>query len=411
MHGVIDLRPSVILNKRRNNFGTPIPQIKVDNWMNDWWLFNTNDGSGPAVIPDPGDAFDVADDYSSVGYDLTLTYRGNPTLLATGSGPFAATNSIGFSGASQYVERADQSQLRVPATGDLTFAVWAYLNAPASTEQVVFAKRDNTHTEYEVFYFPLYRSYGVRFRTASSGWDYVSGNNRITAGRWYLLVLQYDRTNNRLSLSFNNNPPIWVNAFLGGGTQGAAFRIAGNATSAPNYFNGRLAHLMRWQRLLNAGELNALFSTDPQFLSGPTAQFHAAGGDPPPNYPAASALPAAPSDCAAEVEGDNTVTVSWVNNAVNAIAIEIWRSTDGAAYERVGKVRAWEADDYLDSTADTSAHAYAYKVRAMNYAGFSDYSNEAATAAAEPQAFADPEGGTFVDPEGGGTFMDPNPDS
>jgi hypothetical protein len=102
------------------------------------------------------------------------------------------------------------------------------------------------------------------------------------------------------------------------------------------------------------------------------------------------------------VDGDNEVDLSWTYNAIGpGNWHEIYRSEDGGAFARIAVASPGKSTLH-DATADTSAHAYAYKVLARNKFGRSGYSETV-----NSTGFVDPEGGHFVDPEAAGIFQDP----
>ena len=97
--------------------------------------------------------------------------------------------------------------------------------------------------------------------------------------------------------------------------------------------------------------------------------------------------PAAPSHLAATAVSDAAIELTWNDNADNEQGFELECSTDGAAWTLVGVTLAnatSSSDDGL--VAET---AYAYRVRAFNDAGVSDYSNLASAVTLAKPTLAD----------------------
>jgi FtsP/CotA-like multicopper oxidase with cupredoxin domain len=90
--------------------------------------------------------------------------------------------------------------------------------------------------------------------------------------------------------------------------------------------------------------------------------------------PAASP-PAAPTNLQAALVAGPQVDLTWVDNAANETAYEVERSDDGGAFALLQTLAA-DAQSYSDLTV-TDGHLYDYRVRAVNGATPSAYSNVA----------------------------------
>jgi hypothetical protein len=86
-------------------------------------------------------------------------------------------------------------------------------------------------------------------------------------------------------------------------------------------------------------------------------------------------VPTAPSELAATALSANQIGLIWTENASNETGFEIERSLDDVNWELIANVAA-DVTDFLDSEllANTT---YAYRVRAYNFSGSSEYSNTA----------------------------------
>jgi regulation of enolase protein 1 (concanavalin A-like superfamily)/fibronectin type 3 domain-containing protein len=86
-------------------------------------------------------------------------------------------------------------------------------------------------------------------------------------------------------------------------------------------------------------------------------------------------VPAAPSSLNATVGAGSQVALTWADNSTDESGFEVERSADNGAFARVATTVAG-ATNYLDVGLETGK-AYAYRVRAVNAAGASGYSNTA----------------------------------
>lgn len=109
--------------------------------------------------------------------------------------------------------------------------------------------------------------------------------------------------------------------------------------------------------------------------------FFCATGSPPPGYAAPSVVPDAPTLFVSLPSA--SIVVEWLNNAVNALAIEIWRSVTDVGdplnpqpFELVYTANAYREITWTDPSTYTSSNLYAYKARAVNYAGASAFTAE-----------------------------------
>ncbi|MFH1017053.1 MAG: fibronectin type III domain-containing protein [Pseudomonadota bacterium] len=109
--------------------------------------------------------------------------------------------------------------------------------------------------------------------------------------------------------------------------------------------------------------------------------------------------PDAPTGLAAETIDSAQIRISWTNNADNAESISVERKTTGD-YAEITSVTA-EKVSYVDSGLSSKTQ-YFYRVRAVNGAGNSDYSNEAdATTQLGPRDAPDAPANLTLTPAGG----------
>ncbi len=123
-------------------------------------------------------------------------------------------------------------------------------------------------------------------------------------------------------------------------------------------------------------------------LGGASPWSVAAAATTPPDVvpPPPPAVPAAPSNLAAQAAGPTSIVLSWSDNAADETGFVIERSTNGSAFAALVTLPA-DSTAHRDDTA-AAGTAYAYRVRAANAAGQSAASNEAS--ATTPGAGAAP---------------------
>ena len=192
--------------------------------------------------------------FDSSGNDLHFSAVGGPL---SGAGKIGA--ALALDGDGQMIEHTDDPLLRL--TGDFTIAFWANFNA--GNESVTLQRwGDNTTA-----------TVGIEWYAADGG---VPGQQRLYAhlvgsapssvfldfapvvGTWYLIVLRVSGTT--MKLSVNAGTPAT-------GTASARADIARPTTfggiwgmASFSAFNGRLDHIMQWNRALSDGEVAGLFN-------------------------------------------------------------------------------------------------------------------------------------------------------
>jgi hypothetical protein len=364
--------PSPVIGRLRNNAGVPTAQSSLRSDFVSSWIFPVSTGYPAGLYDDLGDTL--------TGGPLTLTPNGtvNPPAVISTTPPAAVwPRSIQFSvGQNQYLSRADEAALRVGDASSVTFAVWVRLEPLYFQESGIISKRSDAVLEYELSFSGTSRRFNWLIETG--GFVYSASTPGVALGQWYLVVAWWDGERRQVGISLNNSAPTFGGILgVGAGGSGVEFRIANSSRSGTRFFLGQINSVCRWNRVLNDTERNFIFASNVADIV--FGGFTSATSDPPPGYDAPEALPAAPSDLV--VDGSSGLAVlEWVNNAVNALGIEIWRSVDGAAYELVWSANAYRDAAWTDTSSDTNQHTYGYKIRAVNYAGASDFTAEVFTA-------------------------------
>jgi hypothetical protein len=98
------------------------------------------------------------------------------------------------------------------------------------------------------------------------------------------------------------------------------------------------------------------------------------GSAEPPQPPAASQAPAAPTGLVAQVNSAGAVLLQWVDRSDTETGFGVWRREGNGAWARIGVVTP-NTPHFTDRGA-RPGRQYAYRVRAHNQQGASDWSNE-----------------------------------
>jgi hypothetical protein len=197
-----------------------------------------------------------------------------------------------------------------------------------------------------------------------------------TSNDWNFITLVY---NTNTLVLYINGTQVASNtslAFNSVGTTTNASRIGNlNGTNAFNtgngFFSGQLDNFAIFGKALTPADITALMNDTYMTVTATTQAL--------PN------LPGDPTGLAGTAQGPNKVNLSWTSNGAAIInGFELWRSpANNANYEVVTTIPG-NTTAYADSglAANTT---YYYKLRAVNEASYSNYSNEInVTTAANP---------------------------
>jgi len=369
--------PSPIIGRLRTNAATPTPIVTLRSGLAQYW--SVSSGGAPYVYPDPGDMFDG---FSSSLADDNLTpvqIHGAPGVVGLAGGA-RWDAALVLNGTSQYGDLADTTLLRFST--DITFAALVQVTSKVGVRMIVAKSKPSTNQhEYSL----AYDAVSNRFV-----WSVTDGTARRLAygplnpqvGLWYLLVADYDKTLRVASLTVNSTPTSVRTSGVTSDTAGAVFRIGADADGS--FFKGGIEMVARWNRLLNEAEKASLFTTWLYTLINGSPVFKAASDSPPTGYPLPSAIPAVP-DLSVSFSSPFLV-LDWVNNAPNAMAIEVWREISDASqpllpgavepYRLVYTANSYLEAGWTDPVSYSSSNTYAYKIRALNLAGASAFSAE-----------------------------------
>jgi hypothetical protein len=178
--------------------------------------------------------------------------------------------------------------------------------------------------------------------------------------------------NPMISANGTSNGIVWVlDDFLNGTgghpNSGPAVLHAYDATTLKELYNSSMNGTL--DRLGNAVKFTVPTVANGKVYVGTQTGLYIFGLFPPP-----TAVPAAPSDLSATATGPNSVGLNWTDNATNARAVKILRSTSSASdFVQIAQVNPF-ATTYTDTTVNPATQ-YFYQVVATNALGDSGTSN------------------------------------
>lgn len=356
----------------------PLAPVLISTGQVNCWCHGFEDGGGGY----PGTWFDNV--FGGVGLANAAA-----VLSAAAAGRWGGYSTV-FNGAAS-LSSADSTALRAPGNIPLTFSVWVKLSTLVGDHPII-SKRGAGGIEYELRYDSTVQRWVWAFWNSTTGILYNAISfQRPAVGTWYLLFCEWDAANLVARLSINAGFPqsdavgsAWAY------TLGQVFRIGEGHTGS---LNGQLQDVTRWNRLLTQSEKIAVMGRSMVDLySVITAASPGSTGSGIYGYPVASA-PVATLDFALDTSGANPV-LSWVNDAVDSISVEIQRD-DGAGF--VTLTQTYHDDAWTDEDVTLPA-SVTYRIRSINPFGASAWSAELSTTAGS-SAIVDGEG-TVTDGEG-----------
>ena len=143
---------------------------------------------------------------------------------------------------------------------DFSYSGWIYLNTAASTYMEIFVKWSGTgdnreHTLYtnnSKFYWDVSTDGG-----SGGSIRRVIDGTTLATGRWYHVYLEHDAANNHIGISVDNNT-MTTTANTDGVHDGTApFKFSTSSST----FDGRLASVGFWKRLLTAAERTEMINS------------------------------------------------------------------------------------------------------------------------------------------------------
>jgi subtilase family serine protease len=177
-------------------------------------------------------------------------------------------------------------------------------------------------------------------------------------------------------------------------TPGSAALTAGHSrqfsVTARDQFGVALSRQPAWTWSLAAGRgalsATGLYTAPAAGSGSATVRVSGGGQSATASVTYAPPTPAAPGGLTAQAVSSGWILLTWADSSSNQTGFVIERSTDGGVWRQVGAVAANVR--FFDDTTTSSAHTYAYRVRAYNGFGVSAFSNT--TAAVRPASAARP---------------------
>lgn len=269
-------------------------------------------------------------------HDLTETSG----TIAASSGPGNITGSRDFErGDTELFEVADHADL---STGNIDFTLCAWVNIESKNSgdaAGILQKADADDLEFDLNYNDALNAFQWRV-SSGNGFANLTGVTSTSAsnGTWYFVVAWHDSVNNVIGISVNNATPVTAGYTHGSYDSAAPFRIGGYS-DYNQYWDGLIAGVGFWKRVLTASERRALYNngsgiTYSQLVASPfvrTVTVKSSGGD----YTSLAAAEAGEQgdltsldwqldiECYASAAGDSTqVTINgWTTDATRYIRI------------------------------------------------------------------------------------------
>jgi hypothetical protein len=191
----------------------------------------------------------------------------------------------------------------------------------------------------------------------------VYSTSPINDGNWHSIAMTRDATTGQVQIyvdgALNNSGTFDT------GIKAAQFYLIGALTdrnssgyvTGANYFNGQLDDIRVYNRVLSSGEISQI-----------------------------GAAPSAPLDLSASPIRDSSsmLALSWANTSDVAQNVQVERKTGaGGTYEQIATLSG-TATTYFDTNLEAGTQYY-YRVQASDFAGASDYSNEANSSPPKPE--------------------------
>jgi len=292
------------------------------------------------------------------GNGRTLSANNSPTFSSTDK--VEGSHAIDFNGSNEDVTVNTSS-------GD-------YLRGGYAAKTVAFwMKSDVSNSNRGIFDFGgSDDGLSMRINSNSLIAGIASSNTRrsistsFSSTAWNHVALVYNGSTLRMYL---NGVEVASNTSLGfssvGTTSDGSMIGDDNGSNSLNtsfgQFDGRFDDFMILSSALSADEIVSVMNDTYGAVTATTQALPAA--------------PATPTDLAGAAEGTNKANLTWTNNAGVVANYEVWRSPVTNTNYELAAVLSGSAVAFSDSTL-IQATTYYYKVRAVNEASNSDYSNE-----------------------------------
>lgn len=218
---------------------------------------------------------DAVDSHSN-GYDLTETGG----TIASGSGPAGTANTArdfeDANGDDFRIADASAPNLSMGSTDDFSIAFFAKLERNDINLSAVTKSDNNNIHEYEV----RYSDSGAWHFKVASGAAYANFTTAVsdaafTTGQWYFIVARHDAVNDTIDIGIDGDTTPSSTAYTHGCWDGTAPFYLGQSGNNSVYFDGMLAQVRIWRKVLSTAEVTWLYNAG----AGRTyAEIVAAGG-------------------------------------------------------------------------------------------------------------------------------------
>jgi len=302
--------------------------------------YDFSEGSGTATV-----------DSSGAGHSGRLM---NDAAWTTGK----FGNGLSFDGVNDYVEVSNPDSLNF-GTADFTIEAWIQRNGGHGLHgREILSKTSPTSWVSGSKEFYINGENRLAFGSYDTG--EIASSATITDANWHHVAVTFQASTKQVKLYIDGvQDGAGTLNLLADGT-GRVVRVGAVATSATQYFMGKLDEIRVYQRVLSRSEIHADMVREINPLSPP----------PPPSPPAA------PGSLAANAASTSQINLSWADNSNNETGFEIDRATSATGPWTQIATTAAGVTGFADSGLN-AATTYYYRARATNTAGDSANSGTA----------------------------------
>lgn len=189
--------------------------------------------------------------------------------LTETSGTIAAAAGPGGVGGSRDFEEADTERFQANdhadlSTGDVDFTLEAWVNLESVDAETFLSKWTigGNQREYQLRYDSGEDRF--EFTVSSTGADTVTllaeAFGAVSLGTWYQVIVWHDSVNDEIGIAINAGTPDTLSHSAGVFDSTATFAIGGRSSVTSDAFDGLIAKVRLWKRVLTSQERTDLYN-------------------------------------------------------------------------------------------------------------------------------------------------------
>lgn len=192
---------------------------------------------------------------------LTLTDNNTVTSAAGVAGVGTAAQFTRAN--SEYLDRASDANMQVGDI-DFEFSAWVYLDTKTGGSFNYILSKRNAPTVREYFLDYVISTDRFRFGVSADGTNNVSVSaatfGTASTGTWYFITCYHDAATNVIGIAINNGTPDTAAHSTGVIVGAGDFTIGAGDNTPTIFWDGRIAKVGFWKRLLTASERTELYN-------------------------------------------------------------------------------------------------------------------------------------------------------